>query len=202
MSITPLNPLGMPPLSPEPQSNEGKIIRRWLWRQMGALFRASLFVFLGMLLGVMLTGRLADKQILAAQQQTQQCVAQLETIKSKVGSAPRTNPVIAAVGTMLGIPPQLTELAQPLLDQAVDEVEGNLQRSADLQRKLQAVGQDRVIQILLAPDNCGTSGNADCILKRMCETAPTPELQVKAEACQANAECWRGVLKDCGAFKD
>jgi hypothetical protein len=102
---------------------------------------------------------------------------------------------------MLGIPPQLTEMALPLLDQAVDEVGRNLQRSEDLQRKLRAVGQDRVIQTLLAPENCGTMWNADCILTRMCEPKLIPQVDVKADACHSDVECWRSVLTECGGLK-
>jgi hypothetical protein len=72
-SITPLNPIGIPTVSPDPQPgglNESKIIRRWVWRQTGNFFRAALFIFLGMLLGAILTAKYGmpqfEKQIRAS----------------------------------------------------------------------------------------------------------------------------------------
>jgi len=200
MSITPLHPAGMPPVSPEPQPggmDEGKIIRRFIWRQIDRL----LFVLFGLLLGALLLGRQADNAILAARAETEQCVTQLVQLRAAAQATQTSSPLLEAAGAMLGIPPQVTKMVAPALSQMVDEAARNLERSSEAEQAVRKVGQDRVISTLFEENNCGTMWNADCILTRMCEPKLIPQVDVKADACHSDVECWRSVLTDCGGFK-
>lgn len=113
MSITPLHPQGMPPLSPDPQPGglrEDKIIRRWLWRQTGNFFRAALFVGLGMLLGLLLAARYFAPQFenelrASYEQQRQAELAEQRryaTILLEPSGAEKM--VVGALGWLVGIP--------------------------------------------------------------------------------------------------
>ena len=179
------------------------------------IIQTALFIMLGMLLGVLLAGRETERQILAARQQSQQCLAQLASLKARSaafrqaqdtagGADPGTNPVIAGIiSGVLGIPPEVAALALPLAEQAMNEVDRNLQRSEELQGKLRAAGEDSAIRMLLTADRpewCGSRTDAECRLAQMCENPPDEELTARAEACGQDRECWRGILESCGAF--